>query len=344
MTALIDCHSDLMIDLQRRRSQGEEKVFERVHLPELRAGGVAACLCIVGGDLAVLLPGGIESHEGTLRLVDMLRADIAETSGARIAGSASEVRQLIDDGVFAIIPALEGASPLRGDPALVGELHAAGVRVIGLTWNTRNEIAVGLDRSVAGERHDDGTGLTKAGREAIKEMNRIGVVVDVAHGTPKTFWDVVEVSEAPFIVSHANARTLRDHVRNLDDEQLRAVRDVGGMVGVVLYPPYVGPLPLTVDNVVDHIEYLVDKVGEDSVGIGADFIDYALEELVAEYVEHGIPYDEANFVYPAGVETCRSLSGIVEAMARRGFSSEAIEKIASGNMLRVLREVEEAAA
>ncbi|MDX6424288.1 MAG: rane dipeptidase, partial [Gaiellaceae bacterium] len=311
---------------------------------ELRGGGVAACLCIFGGDLAVLLPDGIDPHAGVHRLIDMLRTDIADTPGVRIAGSAAEVRRLIDDGVFAIIPALEGASPLRGDPALVGELHAAGIRVIGLTWNTRNEVAVGLDRTVAGEGHDDGTGLTKAGREVIKEMNRIGVVVDVAHGTPRTFWDVVDVSDAPFVVSHANARSLHDHVRNLDDEQLRAIRDVGGMVGVVLYPPYVGPLPLTVDNVVDHIEYLVEKVGEDSVGIGADFIDYALEELVAEYVEHRIPYDEANFVYPAGVETCRSLSGIVEAMERRGFSSEAIEKIASGNMLRVLREVEEAAA
>jgi membrane dipeptidase len=336
---LIDCHSDIIIDIHRRRAQGEGRVFERVHLPALRAGGVAASICTVGGDPACLCPLGTSNpFESALALVDTLRRDLALSAGARIAGCAEDVRRLLADDIFAIVPALEGAAPLRGDPALVEEFYAIGIRSIGLTWNSRNEVAVGL-------RSGDG-GLSETGRAVIREMNRIGMLVDVAHATPATFWDVVAVAEAPFVASHANARSLQDHPRNLDDDQLRAICDVGGLVGVVLFPLYVGPQPVTIEHVLDQIEFLVDKVGVESVGIGADFIDYAVEEVVAGYVERGVPHEEylAHFLYPAGVETCRSLSRLLDGMERRGFAPDAIRKIASENILRVLTDVEQAAS
>jgi membrane dipeptidase len=334
---LIDCHSDVIIDVNRRRSEGEEQVFERLHLPALREGGIAASICTVGGDPECLCPLGTDNpFDSALSLVDALCSDLAGSEAVRIAGSADEIRRLVSSGVYAIVPALEGASPLGGDPARVAVFHELGIRVIGLTWNTRNEVAVGL--------HAGDGGLTAVGRDVLREMARVGVVVDVSHVTPATFWDVVDAVDGPFIASHANARSVHDHARNLDDDQLRAIRDSGGLVGVVLYPPYVGRLPVTVDHVLDHVEFLVEKVGIDGVAIGADFIDYALDELVADYVKRGIPYSEENFVFPTGVETCRSLSRLVEGMAARGFSPADVRKVASENILRVLSAVEEAAA
>jgi membrane dipeptidase len=331
---LIDCHSDVMIDVNRRRSAGETRVFERIHLPELRHGGVAASICTVGGDPSCLCPLGTENaYESALGLIEALRTDISGSSDVvQIASSASEARRLIEEGIYAVIPALEGAAPLEGKPERVEEFHTLGVRSIGLTWNTRNEIAVGL-------RSGEG-GLSAAGRDAVREMNRVGVLVDLAHASPTTFWDVVAVAEKPFIVSHANARSIQDSPRNLDDEQLRALKDADGFVGVVLYPPYVGPLPVSVENVLDHIEYLVEKVGIDHVGIGADFIDYAIPELVADYELHNMPYSEENFTFPKGVETCRSLSRISDGLRERGFSEEDIGKVAAENILGVIERVE----
>jgi membrane dipeptidase len=236
----------MMIDVNRRRAQGERDVFERVHLPELRHGGVAASICTVGGDPSCLCPLGMErAYESALTLIGALHEDIDASTAVQIASSAGEARRLINEGIYAVIPALEGAAPLEGNPERVGEFHELGVRSIGLTWNSRNEVAVGL-------RSGEG-GLSDAGREVVREMNRLGVLVDLAHASPKTFWDVVDVAEKPFVVTHANARSIQDSPRNLDNDQLRAIHEFGGFVGVVLYPPYVGPLPVTVEQVLDHV-------------------------------------------------------------------------------------------
>lgn len=335
---LIDCHSDVMIDVYRRQSSGDRRILERVHLPELRKGGVGACLCTVGGDIACLSPLGTDRPlESAAALLDALERDLAGSEEAvRLAGSVPEIRALADQGILAIVPTLEGAAPFRGDPENVGVLYERGVRVVGLTWNTRNEVAVGLGM-------DGPAGLTDAGRAVMAEMNRAGMMVDVSHAAPGTFWDVVVWARAPFIASHSNARAVHDHPRNLDDEQLRAVRDAGGMVGIVLYPAFVASPPVTLDRVLDHLEYMAELIGIDCIGIGADFIDYAIEETIAEMEERGIPYSDSDFVYPDGVESWSSLSNILEGMARRGFSSDEVARVAGENLLRVMADVQRAA-
>lgn len=335
---LIDCHSDVMVDVFRRRTAGERNVLGRRHLPELRVGGVGASVCAVGGDPSVLCPLGIErAFESAHAMLDALEADVAESDGkVAIARSADEIRTLAAAGVFAVVPSFEGAAPLRDDPGLLEQFFERGVQAIGLTWNTRNAFAVGL--GVAGPG-----GLSDVGKRGVREMNRLGIVVDVAHLEPTSFWDVASCAQAPFIASHANARTLRDHPRNLDDDQLRAIAAARGIVGVVLYPAFLADPPVTRDHVLDQIEYLVELIEEDCVAIGADFIDYALKETAAEFALHGTPVSDQDFVYPQGLETCRSLNTILSGLAERGVSSSAIGKIAGGNLLRVLSEVRAAA-
>src|SRR4051794_21583900 len=173
-----------MIDVFRRRRQGERGVLARVHLPGLRQGGVGACVCTVGGDVPSLCPLGIDDPYGSaLAMLRELHADVAEAGGEiAVVATASEMARCLADGTFALLPALEGALPFRGDLRLVEDLCDRGVRVVGLTWNSRNEFGVGVG---AGEG-----GLTRQGLRAVALMNDLGVVIDVAHASPTTFFDV----------------------------------------------------------------------------------------------------------------------------------------------------------
>ena len=328
---VIDCHSDVLIDVFRRRQAGERNVLTRIHLPAYIEGGVVASVCTVGGDGASQSPLGEDApYQSAVAKLDELQAEVAESEGKfAVATSAADVEACIERGTFAIIPALEGASPFQGDLALVEDLFDRGVRVVGLTWNTRNELAVGTD---AGEG-----GLSELGEQAIALMNDLGVLIDLSHATAATFADVVRITRAPVYASHSNAKAVWDHERNLDDEQLSAIASTAGAVGLVFCPNFIADQPVTLDQLLDHLEYLVQTVGVDSVVIGADFIDYAVEEMMIEAAKHPDLYDLDTIRYPAGAETVKSMQNVVAGMAGRGFDTNAIDKVASGNFLRLLQ-------
>jgi len=165
-----------------------------------------------------------------------------------------------------------------------------------------------------------GGGLTDFGVEVVKEMNRLGMVVDVAHLNEDGFWDVVETSKVPFIDSHANCRALCDHPRNLKDEQIKALAEKGGLMGVVFYPPFTDEKEASLSRLLDHIDHIVDLVGPEYAGLGSDFDGM-----------HGrgeIMKDVSN------------MPGLTLELTRRGVSRDDIKKILGGNFLRVLTEVE----
>jgi membrane dipeptidase len=331
---IADCHSDVMIDVARRRARGERGVLAGTHLPGLHEGGVRLAVCPVGGDVASLCPLGLDRpFESALELIAMLDADAAESAGrVAVVRSSAEARQALADGVLGVVPALEGASALAGGRGRIRELHERGLRWVGLTWNGANALASGIDTPAAG--------LSDEGLAAVRELNRLGVVVDVTHLSPAGLDDVVRVSAAPVVASHSNARQIWDHPRNLDDRQLEAIARSGGLVGVVLFPGFVAAAPVTVEEVLDHVEYIAGLVGVEHVAIGADFIDYAVDAVLAEMPGT----DPAMFVYPEGLGSARELSNLVEGLSRRGFTGTEVERIASGNLLRVLADVEAAAA
>jgi membrane dipeptidase len=172
-------------------------------------------------------------------------------------------------------------------------------------------------------------------------MNDLGVLVDLAHSAPATFWDVVRATRAPVYDSHANAKTVYDHPRNLDDEQLGAIRKSSGAVGV-FWPHFVTAGPSTVADVVAHLTYLLETVGPESVVIGADFIDYGLDELAGDLREHGSLYPDLP-VYPMGLETVRGMQNLVTTLPTAGLDDGVIGKVSAENFLRVWRATEAAA-
>lgn len=332
---VIDCHSDVTIDVYRRRHEGERAVLLRHHLPNYRQGGVVSSICTVGGDGSALSPLGIDRpYESAIAKLDALVADVAESEGTiEIVGSPAELESCIERGVFAAIPSLEGASPVQGELARIEEFHERGLRVFGLCWNETNELAIGTDAGV------DDAGLTDVGAEAVALMNDLGIVIDLAHASKRTFMDVAEISRAPLFVSHSNAKGVYDHVRNLDDEQLDSVAKSGGVAGLNFYSSFIGVRPVTVDDLVDHIEYFVKLMGVDSVVLGPDFIDYAHPELMLEVARHPNLYD-VDVQYAGGVETVAAIQNVVPPMAARGLDANAIDKIARGNFLRVFAETQ----
>lgn len=331
---IADCHSDVMIDVARRRARGERAVVAEVHLPNLREGGVGLAVCPVGGDVSSLCPLGLDRpFESALELIALLEADAEESAGrVAVVRSAAEGRRALDETVLGIVPSLEGASALAGGADRIRALHERGLRWVGLTWNGANALASGIATPEAG--------LSEEGLAAVAELNRLGIVIDVTHLSPAGFADVVRTSRAPVVASHSNARAVWDHPRNLDDAQLDAIAASGGVVGIVLFPGFVGERPVTVEEVLDHVEYVAGRIGVEHVGIGADFIDYATDAVFAEMPDT----DPEDLVYPEGVGSARELGALVAGLARRGFSPAEVERICSGNLLRVLADVEAAAA
>jgi len=169
-----------------------------------------------------------------------------------------------DDALY-ILLALEGADPIGDDLSLLRIFYELGVGSVGLTWNQRNLVADGV-----GERNP--AGLSRFGVELVREMNRLRMAIDISHLAEPAFWDVLSLSEQPVMASHCNAQRLCQHPRNLTDDQIKALFDMKGMIGINFVPHFLdqhGQAGL--DTVIHHIDHLLTLGGEDYIGFGSDF-------------------------------------------------------------------------
>ncbi len=317
------------MDVTRRRRAGEREVLARRHLPAWHAGGVDAAVLTVASDESTATALTAYALEAIHHLTDDI-ADRPDQLG--LVTSAAQLLIERSRGRFAILLNIEGARPLEGSLAKLDRFYQAGVRFMTLTWNTRNEAGTGVACSPA-----EG-GLTLFGRQLLQAMADLGMVADLSHASPATFWDAVREDPGNLVVTHSNAAGLHPHVRNLTDEQIRAIVAQGGYVGVCFFPGFLHSPRPTVDHVVDHIAYIADLVGIDYVAIGADYIEYALEEMIEHLRTSGVAYG-TNFTYPAGVESVHTLGNLTRAMIRRGFNGEEVVKVLGGNLVNVISRV-----
>ncbi|MBC9785772.1 dipeptidase [Heliobacterium chlorum] len=206
---------------------------------------------------------------------------------------------------------IEGAEALEGSLDVLHVLFRLGVRSIGLTWNQRNLLADGS------WEEGSKSGLTRFGRQVVEAMQQMGMLVDLAHISPTGFWDVLEVSTKPVIVSHSNCRRIREHPRNLDDRQIRALAEQGGVMGINFCPDFLAAGMANLERVVEHIDHACQVAGTyDHVGIGSDF--------------DGIEKT------PRGLETAAAYPRLWDALSQKGYQKEQIKAIAGDNFLRLL--------
>ncbi|HHX75309.1 MAG TPA: membrane dipeptidase [Firmicutes bacterium] len=213
---------------------------------------------------------------------------------------------------IAALMALEGGEPLEGGTEIVEVFYRLGLRCVGLTWNQRNGLAdgVGVGRAAGG--------LTKAGKILVRSLHRLGIVVDAAHLAPRSFYDLLETAEKPVFVSHANAKALCAHPRNLDDEQLRALREQGGVMGMSFYPGFIAQNnTATLEHLLDHFCHVAEVAGVEILALGSDFD--GIETVLPELPD----------------VTC--LPVLVEGLQRRGFSPTEVQAILGGNVLKLVR-------
>ncbi len=226
--------------------------------------------------------------------------------------TAKDLEKCLQGPKIAALMALEGGEPLEGGREIVEVFYRLGLRSVGLTWNQRNGLADGVDVGRAAG------GLTQAGKSLVRTLNKLGIIVDAAHLAPRSFYDLLEAAENPVFVSHANAKAVCEHPRNLDDEQLLALRKQGGVVGMSFYPGFIAEnRAATLEKLLDHFCHVAEVAGVEILALGSDFdgIEVVLPELPD--VTH--------------------LPVLVEGLERRGFSCAEIQAILGGNILRLIR-------
>ncbi len=257
-----------------------------------------------------------------LSMMSLLFRIERESQGrVRICRNVRDIRRCIMNGVLAPVLHIEGAEAIDPNFELLDVLYAAGLRSLGPVWSRPNVFGHGVP-FLCPSPPDTGPGLTDLGKELIRQCNRLRILIDLSHLNESGFWDVAAISNAPLVATHSNAHALSPHSRNLTDKQLAAIRESRGLVGINFATSFLRPdgardADAPVELVVEHIEYMLEHVGEEGVGIGSDF-------------------DGARM--PSGIASAAGLQNLVAAMRARGFAEPLIEKVCFRNWLRVLEQ------
>jgi membrane dipeptidase len=329
-----------------------------IDIPRMREGGIGAIF------FALWVPVEITGDAATRRARDLLAATLKQIkihdADLALATSANEIREARERGKIAVLLAVEGGEAIHSDLAVLRDFHAQGVRYMTLTHNAATEWA---DSSNAAPRHN---GLTDFGREVIREMNRLGMLVDVSHVSDAAFYDVLETSRAPVIASHSCCRALCDAPRNLDDAMIRALAAKGGVLHINFHDGFlsqeyaVACRALSSDSAARD-RALTQKFGgneaqklmegqrwsDESIRAGklpqvswekiVEHIDHAAGIVGADHVGIGSDFDGA--FMPEGMEDASKFPLITEGLLRRGFGEADIRKILGENTLRVMADV-----
>ena len=329
MSIVFDAHSDILNDIHPRRLLGEKAVLGRHWVPKMRAGRIDIRVVAIYTEPPMLPELALRRG---LDLVASLYEDIAESPSAVLCRTYGDIERAKQAGKVGLILGMEGAEPLGADIQLLRIFYELGLRVLGLTHALRTYLADGafFSKRKAGRLG----GLTDVGARFLEEAEKLGIVVDVSHLNDPSFWDVIEFAQAPVIASHSNCRALRDHLRNLTDDQIKAVADRGGVVGVNACSVFVDPPDLP--RLVDHIEHIVKVGGIEHAGLGPDFADYLLVYMT-EVDKASMPLD--------GVMPVRGLPGdeafwkFAEELEKRGYEPREIDLIMGENFARVFKSI-----
>lgn len=316
---IVDTHCDTLMQLlpqpwgmPEARKLGERSDRGHIDLPRMIEGGVTCQTFAIYTGRRAFVP---EAPLVAMQMVDKFYSEIEGNPEMVPVTNHREIIEAKNSGKVCGLLSMEGAEPLMGDLAALRVFYRLGMRMLSFAWNYRTPFADGLGAKRAESK------LPELGVQALEEMERLGIIFDVSHLADSVFWDVNDVVSGPFIASHSNSRSVCDHPRNLTDDMIRAVADHGGVLGMNFATGFVkkDTETVTVDDLVDHIDHIVELVGPEFVGLGSDY--------------DGIR--EA----PKGIDDVSKLPNLTRVLVKREYSDEDILKILGGNHLRVFKEV-----
>lgn len=304
---------------------GDEIVYRH-----LREGGISA----INASVAVW-----EGTKQTLQNIGRFYKDFQTYSNyIRPVRSISDIHAAKKEGKTGVILGFQNTSPIEEDLDLIEVFYNLGIRVIQITYNDLNFVGAGCY-----ERND--VGLSQFGVEVVKEMNRLGIVVDLSHVGYKTTMDAIEVSSKPVWFSHANPMALKEHCRNKTDEQVKFLVSKGGLVGVNIFPPFLKKgYESTLEDVIDVFDHWVQVAGIDHVSVGLDFTENQSEEwfrwLMSGKRKDSPVYPlELPLKLPQGITRADEMPNLTEALLKRKYSEESVKKIMGQNILRLFEKV-----
>lgn len=304
-------------------SNWERSVFE-----DMRKGGLSAANCTVSV---------WEGFQKTVDNIVAMKRLIRDNSDLlTLVRRTSDIRQAKQENRTGIILGFQNAQAFEDNLGYIETFAEMGVRVVQLCYNTQNLIGTGC--------YERDGGLSDYGREVIAEMNRVGIMVDLSHVGARTSEDAILASTKPVCYSHCLPSGLKEHPRNKSDEQLRFIADRGGFVGVTMFPPFLARgVESTVDDYVEAIDYVINLIGEDCVGIGTDFTQGwgkpFFDWLTHDKGRHRRLTDFGKIVNPAGMQVIGDFPNLTAAMERAGWKEGRIRKVLGENWLRVFGEV-----
>jgi membrane dipeptidase len=339
---VFDGHNDVLLRLYNQR-EGDPlagflagTVEGHIDLPKARAGGLAGGLFAVfcpspekldfsgfasGAEVPMPppLPMDVARASATRMISLLLQLERVSQGQVAVCRSAADVRTAMARGALATVLHIEGVECIDANLDFLEVLYAAGLRSLGPVWSRHNIFGHGVPFRFPGSP-DTGPGLTEAGKRLVEACNRLGVLIDLSHITERGFWDVAELSSAPLVATHSNAHTLCPTPRNLTDDQLRAIRDTDGMVGLNFATGFLRPdgrmeADTDVELMVRHLDHMIEVAGETHVGLGSDF-------------------DGA--IIPDAIGSAAGLPVLLEALSRHGYDRPLLEKLAHGNWLSLL--------
>jgi len=348
---VLDGHNDTLLQLALKEPGSEETFFTgrdgHIDFNKAKEGGLA------GGFFAMFVPtrgwkkeilwretgprgpelskgwdvplaGGVAQARALNAVMSMMatafRMETISDGKFKVVRTCNQLSSAMERGTLAAILHMEGVEALGKDLDALGVLYEAGLRSLGPVWSRSNAFGHGVPFNFP-DSPDTGPGLTDAGKELVRLCNQLGIMVDLSHMNEKGFWDVAEISQAPLVATHSGAHALCRSPRNLTDDQLQAIGDSGGIVGVnfaraFLRKDGLGDRKTSLTEIVRHVEYIGEKIGEDHVALGSDF----------DGTE--VPQDLAD---------ASGLQKLLEAMRERGTRGKVLKKIAHGNWLRILK-------
>lgn len=326
---VLDTHYDLGMDLCDRADRGESGLWPEYEKP-FKAGGVKAIVS------SLFLHSYFLPEMGLRKALDQIACLLAEQEafGDRIAlcTTASGLEEAAAAGKVGILLSFEGVEPLMNDIGLLRVFHALGVRGVGLAWSRRNYAADGCH--FAPKREGRKGGLTPFGVEVVEEAMRLGMWVDVSHLNDEGFWDVAALAKGPLIASHSNCRALvPGMMRNLTDEQVKAIAKTDGVIGMNACSAFVKPdhgkRRLGPEDLADHVDHISRLVGSRHVCLGFDFCDGFRDFLT---MGSSVPtYDV--------MEGHGAVPSFAATLLERGYAEEEVKNILGGNAMRVFRKI-----
>jgi membrane dipeptidase len=357
---VVDTHDDTTqrlltkgFDFAARHSEGH------VDIPRMREGGFGAIF------FSIWMPGTVTGPPAVERSLDQIDAvrEVVRKNGKdlMLATTAEDVRRAHAQGKIAALMGMEGGHMIANDLGALRDYAALGVRYMTLTHFLNNDWA---DSSTDKPAHN---GLTDFGKDVVREMNRLGMMIDISHVADKTFYDALEVSKAPLIASHSSCRAICNHPRNMTDDMIKALAAKGGVIQINYHVGFLSQefadayktvrgdisalterfnkecgddldCQLLADNRVNEELVKTGKLPRVSWGKILEHIDHAVKLVGADHVGLGSDFDGA--FMPEGMEDCSKLPKITEALLRKGYSESDIRKILGGNTLRVMEAAE----